>query len=148
MYLYFFQLQAFGSGVDLTSLCRNKQNPVNKCKFNSLRALLWIEFCFLKLTTRFLLQVLDSAGELGWQLERAGLSGDGIGVPMRGDSGSPFIAFDLGWQVGKAPGLREPPTSAGTLQAKQRKCCNELNLTTDKGMQTKAATRVNTNPER
>lgn len=73
------------------------------------------------------MQVLDSAGEFGWQLERAGLSGDGVGVPMSGDSGSPFSAFDPGWQVGKAPGLREPPTSAGTLQEKQRKCCNELN---------------------
>lgn len=80
--------------------------------------------------------MLDSAGEFGWQLERAGLSGDGAGVPIWGDSGSRFGAFDPGWQVGKAPGLREPPTSAGTLQEKQRKCCNELNLTTDKGKQT------------
>lgn len=85
---------------------------------------------FFKLTTRFLMQVLDSAGEFGWQLERAGLSGDGLGVPMRGDSGSPFISFDPGWQVRKAPGLREPPTSAGTLQEKQRKCRNYLNLST------------------
>lgn len=76
------------------------------------------------------MQVLDSAGEFGWQLERAGLSGDGLGVPMRGDSGSPFISFDPGWQVRKAPGLREPPTSAGTLQEKQRKCRNYLNLST------------------
>ena len=82
-----------------------------------------------KLTTRFLLQVLDSAGEFGWQLERAGLSGDGVGVPLRGDSGSPLSSFDPDWQVGKAPGLRE--ASAGTLREKQRKCCNELNLTTD-----------------
>lgn len=84
------------------------------------------------LTTRLLLQVLDSAGEFGWQLERAGLSGDGVGVAIWGDSGSPFGAFDLGGQIGKAPGLREPPTSAGTLQKKERKCCNELNLTAEK----------------
>lgn len=95
MYLYFFQLQAFGSGVALVSL------------------------------TRFLLQVLDSAGEFGWQLERAGLSGDGVGLPIRGDSGSPFSSFDPGWLVGKAPGLREPPPSAGTLVAPAvgRNCC-------------------------
>lgn len=61
------------------------------------------------------MQVLDSAGELGWQLERAGLSGDGVGVPILGDSGSPFRAFDPGWQVGKAPGSREPPASSGSL---------------------------------
>ena len=84
-----------------------------------------------ELTTRFLLQVLDSAGEFGWQLERAGLSGDGVGLAARGDSGSPFSSFDPGWQVGKAPGLREPPTSAGTLQEKERKCCNELKLSTN-----------------
>lgn len=100
---------------------------------------IWICLLFFKLTTRFLLQVLDSAGEFGWQLERAGLSGDGVGVPMRGDSGSPFSSFDPGWQVGKAPGLREPPTSAGTLQEKHRKCYNELNQTTDKSTQTRAA---------
>lgn len=91
------------------------------------------------LTTRFLLQVLDSAGEFGWQLERVGLSGDGAGVPVCGDSGSPFSTFNSGWQVGEAPGLREPPTSAGTLQEKQRKCCNEPNLTTDNGTQTTGA---------
>lgn len=78
----------------------------------------------LKLTTGFFLQVLDSAGELGWQLDRAGLSGDAVGVPVKGDSGSAFTSFDLGWQFGKAPGLRESPASAGTLQKKQRKCCN------------------------
>ena len=32
-------------------------------------------------------QVLDSAGELGWQLEREGLSGEGVGDPRQGDSG-------------------------------------------------------------
>lgn len=66
MYLYFFQLQAFGSGVALASL------------------------------TRFLLQVSDAAGELGWQLERVGLLGDKVGLAMRGDSGSPFSSVDLG----------------------------------------------------
>ncbi|KAG7243427.1 hypothetical protein INR49_011884 [Caranx melampygus] len=71
-------------------------------------------------------RVLDSAGEFGWQLEREGLSGDGVGGPATGDSGSPFSSFDLGWLDGKAPRLREPPPSAGTLQEKQRKCCNEL----------------------
>lgn len=89
------------------------------------------------------MQVLDSAGEFGWQLERAGLSGDG--VPIWGDSGSPFGAFNSDWQVGKAPGLREPPTSTGTLQEEQRKCCNELKLTTDKRQQHLWQC-VNTNP--
>lgn len=59
--------------------------------------------------------MLDSAGEFGWQLERAGLSGDGVCVPMRGNSGSVFSSFDPGWQSGKAPGLKERPASAGTL---------------------------------
>lgn len=76
--------------------------------------------------------MLDSAGEFGWQLERAGLCGDGVVVPIIGSS---FSSFDPSWQVRKAPGLRESPTSEGTLQEKQRKCCNELNLSTEKGAQ-------------
>lgn len=68
------------------------------------------------------LQVLDSAGELGWQLERDGLSGEGVG---RGDSGSNFSSFDLGLWVRKVPGCREARMSPGTLQEKKRNSCNE-----------------------
>lgn len=93
------------------------------------------------LTTRFLLQVLDSAGELGWQLERAGLSGDGTGVAVCGDSGSPFSTFKPCWQVGEAPGLRAPPASAGPLQEKQRKCYHEPKVTEHNGTHTTGAAR-------
>lgn len=67
--------------------------------------------CFREPTTKFLLQVLDSAGELGWQLERAGLSGDGVGLAMCGDSGFSLASFGPDWQDGKAPGFRDPPPS-------------------------------------
>lgn len=87
------------------------------------------------------MQVLDSAGELGWQLERAGLSGDGAGVAVCGDSGSPFSTFKPCWQVGEAPGLRALPTSAGPLQEKQRKCYNEPKVTAYNGMHTTGAAR-------
>lgn len=69
-----------------------------------------------KPTSRFLLQVLDSAGEFGWQLEQAGLSGE----RDKGESGSPFSSFDPDRLVGKAPGLREPPPSAATLLEKRK----------------------------
>lgn len=111
--------------ISYTSAARAPQNPTN-------------QILFLRHTTRFLLQVSDAAGELGWQLERVGLLGDKVGLAMRGDSGSPFSSVDLGWQLGKAPGLREPPVTTGTLQEKQRKRCNELNPSKDKGAQTKA----------
>lgn len=85
--------------------------------------------------------MLDSAGELGWQLERAGLSGDGAGVAVCGDTGSPFSTFKPCWQVGEAPGLRALLTSAGPLQEKQRKCYNELKVTAYNGMHTTGAAR-------
>lgn len=95
MYLYFFQLQAFGSGVALASLWKNRQNisytnaaPAPPNPTNQIRS--------PRHTTRFLLQVSDAAGELGWQLERVGLLGDKVGLAMRGDSGSPFSSVDLG----------------------------------------------------
>ena len=87
-----------------------------------------------------MLHVLDSAGEFGWQLERAGLFGDEVRMPRRGDSGSSFTSFDPGWQIGKAPGLREPWTTTGNLQEKQRKWRNELNLSKDKAIQTTGTT--------
>lgn len=57
------------------------------------------------------LHVLDAAGELGWPLERVGLSGEegvsaGGGFTSRGP-GTPAS--------GKAPGLAERPASRGTL---------------------------------
>lgn len=107
MYLYFFQLQAFGSGEALMSACRNRIQSAY-LKFEEKQ-----RFPTSTPTTRFLLHVFDSDGELGWQLERAGLSGDGLHIC--GDSGPSFSLFDPGWQVGKAPGLREPPTSSGSL---------------------------------
>lgn len=85
--------------------------------------------------------MLDSAGELGWQLERAGLSGDGAGVAVCGDSGSPFSTLKPCWQVGEAPGLRALLTSAGPLQEKQRKCYNEPKVTAYNGMHTPGAAR-------
>lgn len=124
MYLYFFQLHAFGSGGALTLFWRNQRKDSQLCQFVRKLSLVLELLHFSELTARFLLQVLDSAGEFGWQLERAGLSGDG--VPIWGDSGSPFSTFDPGWQFGKAPGLRELPTSSGSLWEKQRKCCHEL----------------------
>lgn len=74
-------------------------------------------------TTRFLLQVLDSAGEFGWQLERSGLLGDEVGLL---GSGSSFSSPDLGRRAGKPPGLSELSRTMGNLQEKQRKCCNGL----------------------
>lgn len=107
MYLYFFQLQAFGSGEALTSAWRSR-NRSTRLK------LLEQQIPPSKPTTRFLLHVFDSDGEFGWQLERAGLSGDRLHIC--GDSGPSFSLFDPGWQVGKAPGLRGPPTSSWSLQ--------------------------------
>lgn len=62
---------------------------------------------------RFLLQVLDSAGEFGWQLERSGLLGDEVRLL---GSGSSFSSADLDRQVGKTPGLRELSRTMGNLQ--------------------------------
>ena len=57
--------------------------------------------------------MFDSAGELGWQLEREGLSGEGVGDPRQGDSGSSFSSCDLDWQVRKVPGFMEAMPSPG-----------------------------------
>lgn len=53
------------------------------------------------------MQVLDSAGELGWQPQRAGLPGDG-----GGESGSFFSSSEAGFRGG----ARGPAGSAGTLR--------------------------------
>lgn len=119
MYLYFFQLQAFGSSEALISAWENRIRFI--CFKLSEH---FYDFPTFKLTTRFLLQVFDSDGEFGWQWERAGLSGEGL-HPC-GDRGPSFGRFDPDWQVGKTPGWREPPTSSWSLQQKQRKCCHEL----------------------
>lgn len=119
MYLYFFQLQAFGSGAALGSLWGNKPNPINYLKKKNPVVSWTTAATSFQPTTRFLLQVLDCAGEFGWQLERAGLSGDAVGLPTRGTSGS-FSSLDPGRLVGKAPGVRKPLTSAGTLLEKQQ----------------------------
>lgn len=108
MYLYFFQLQAFGSSEALISVWGTRIQLI--CMKLSER---W-RFRIFKPTTRFLLHVFDSDGEFGWQLERAGLSGEGLHIC--GDSGPSFSLFDPDWQGGKTPGLREPPTSSGSLQ--------------------------------
>ncbi|MEQ2302300.1 hypothetical protein AMECASPLE_005379, partial [Ameca splendens] len=94
---------------------------------------------FLRPTSGFLLQVLDSAGEFGWQLERSGLFGDKVRAFGRGESGCSFTSSDPGWQGWKTPGLRKHSATTGNLQEKQRKFCNELNMPTDKGTQNAAA---------